>query len=110
MKVKVYLSIIGLFLIIGCVADQTKYLPLKERSDYDLCVSYFTDYFSLLTQKEKYRKYKQIVGEIEKRNLNCKNFSDLKNKQDFMLYRVKSYEKFGAWQEGDYSEEMRRGN
>ena len=69
MKVKVFLSIIGLFLIIGCVADQTKYLPLKERSDYDLCVSYFTDYFSLLTQKEKYRKYKQIVGEIEKRTL-----------------------------------------
>ena len=73
----------------------------KQFNDYSLCTTYFGTFGNMYgaarSQEFRYEHYKRVVGEKERRELDCYIFPELKDKEPYMEERIKLYEEQGGW-------------
>ena len=97
------LIILSLVLLGGCATPSVERSKAiyKQFNDYDLCSTYFGTfgnwYGAARSQEFRYEHYKRVVGEKERRELDCYIFPELKGREPYMETRIKLYEEQGSW-------------
>ncbi len=95
------LIILSLVLLGGCATPSEERLKAFYKTsinDYELCKMYFRTWQGAARNQEyRYKEYKRIVGEKERRELDCTIFPELTGKRPYMEERIKLYEEQGGW-------------
>ena len=78
--------------------ERVKAIYKTKINDYELCKMYFRTWQGAARNQEyRYKEYKRIVGEKERRELDCTIFPELTGKRPYMEKRIKLYEEQGGW-------------
>ena len=89
---KKLLALLLLFGIVGCTS--TTFNPpasqWQNTDDRGLCFTYYSNYGSARNNDFKLMNYTRIINEIDRRNLNCRAFSEFSSKKDWMRNWVSS--------------------
>jgi len=89
---KKLLALLLLFGIVGCTS--TTFNPpasqWQNTDDRGLCFTYYSNYGSGRNNDFKLMNYTRIINEIDRRNLNCRAFSEFSSKKDWMRNWVSS--------------------
>ena len=95
------LILLSLVLIGGCATQSEERTMAEYKAhidDYELCKMYFRTWQGAARSQEfRYKWYRIIVGEKERRELDCYIFPELKDKEPYMEERIKLYEEQGGW-------------
>ena len=97
------LIILSLVLLGGCATPSDEFLKAlakTEYNDYEICEMYFRTWEVWGVHRSRESRYewlKIIVGEKERRELDCYIFPELKDKEPWMEERIKLYEEQGGW-------------
>ena len=102
---KKLLAILLLFGIVGCASDiemlKSAWNPSEQREiaeakgydDYQLCFMYFDrEYASWRSKEIRYKTYVPIVNEVDRRNLDCKQFPEFEDKEEWKRQWIKDFE------------------
>ena len=102
---KKILALLLLFGIVGCANDiemlksgfnpseQQKIAVTKGYDDYQVCFIYFDRVGASWRSKEvRYKSYVIIVNEIDRRNLDCKQFPEFEDKEEWKRQWIKDFE------------------
>lgn len=102
---KKLLALLLLFVIVGCATDiemfknelnpseQQRIAKAEGLNDYQLCFYYFdTAAASWRSKERRYESYVPIVNEIERRNLDCKQFPEFVDKEEWKKQWIKDFE------------------
>ena len=90
-------------LLSGCATPSVERAKAiyKTFNDYALCSAYFGTfghwYGAARSQEFRYEHYKRVVGEKERRELDCYIFPELKDEEPYLEERIKLYEEQGGW-------------
>ena len=89
---KKLLALLLLFGIVGC--NSTTFNPpasqWQNADDRGLCFTYYSNFGSARDNDFKLMNYTRIINEIDRRNLNCRAFSEFSSKKDWMRNWVSS--------------------
>jgi hypothetical protein len=95
------LIIFSLVFLGGCATPSEERIMAEYKTridDYELCKMYFRTWQGAARSQEfRYKWYRIIVGEKERRELDCYIFPELKGREPYMEARIKLYEEQGSW-------------
>jgi len=95
------LLLLSIIFLTACATQSEEQITAMYKTridDYQLCKMYFyTDQGWARNQEFRYKLYKRVLGEKERRELDCYIFPELKDKEPYMEERIKLYEEQGGW-------------
>ena len=90
------LLLISVFILGGCqtqFSDEAIIATYQGTNDFELCLAYYSKKIALASNKEtRYRLYKIIINEIDRRSLDCKTFPEFLDKEKWMEEWIQEYE------------------